>query len=63
MQDISAGTGINDKLHIDTIVKNLTLYGTETMTDERARELVMQMEVDHDGYVNFEEYVDMIMNW
>lgn len=63
MQDINAGTGTNDKLHIETIVKHLTLHGSETMTDERARELVMQMEVDHDGYVNFEEYVDMIMNW
>ncbi len=55
------------KVHVDTIVKHLTSYGSESeelkMSEERARELVMQMEVDHDGYINYEEYVDMMMNW
>ena len=60
-QDISGSK--KGKMHVDTIVKYLTTYGSEEMSQERARELVLQMEVDHEGFVNYEEYVDMMMNW
>lgn len=61
LQDIS-GSG-KGKVHIDTVVEHLTLHGSETLPEERARELAMQMEVDHDGYIHYEEYVNMMMNW
>ncbi len=61
-QDIS-GSREKGKIHVDTIVKYLPMYGGEEMSEERARELVLQMEVDHEGFINYEEYVDMMMNW
>lgn len=51
------------KVHIDTIVKFITEYGSEKLSGERARELVVQMEMDHEGFINYEEYIDMMMHW
>ena len=62
-QDLSGSTGKKGKIHVDTLVKYITAYGSEEMSEERARELVLQMEVDHEGKINYEEYVDMMMNW
>lgn len=62
LQDI--GGSPKGKVHVDTIVKYMTTYASEEkISEDRARELAMQMEVDCDGYVHFEEYVDMMMNW
>lgn len=60
-QDVSNSP--KGKVHIDTIVNYITSYGSEKLSEERARELVLQMEVDHEGYINYEEYVDMMMHW
>lgn len=63
LQDINDST--RGRVHVDAIVKFITSYGSDSehLSEERARELVMQMEVDHEGYVNYEEYVDMMMHW
>lgn len=61
-QDISGST--KGKVHVDDIVKYITKWGSdEKMSEERARKLVSQLEIDHEGYINYEEYVDMMMNW
>ena len=60
---------IEGKLHLDTLVDFLTTsddevgVGTKQCSKERAMELVMQMDVDRDGYIDYKEYVDVMMNW
>ena len=61
MQDASGSPP--GKVHIDTAVQFLSSYGTQVLSEERARELIMQMDVDQDGYINYDEYVDMMMKW
>ena len=35
----------------------------QTMTEEWLRQLVMQMERDQDGFIDYEEYVTMMIDW
>jgi calmodulin len=55
------------KLHTEDIVKFLTMYGTQNpangFTEERVRYLVSLLESDQDNYVDYQEYVEMMMNW
>ena len=51
------------RVHIDAVVKYLSSYGSELLSEERARELVMQMDTDQGGFINYDEYVDMMMKW
>jgi len=55
------------KVHVDALVKFLTTYGSENskidFTEDRVRNLVLQIEQDQNGYVDYEEYVNMMMNW
>ncbi len=46
----------------ETIVRALCTYGTEKMTQEQALDLVSQLEVDPNGLVNYEEYVNIMMS-
>lgn len=51
------------RVHMDAVVKFLSSYGSNVLSEERAKELVMQMDIDQDGYINYDEYVDMMMKW
>jgi calmodulin len=52
----------NGYIKIDTLLKSLTTYGTEKLTDAQAQELVNQLEPDQNGLINYHEYVDMMMH-
>jgi calmodulin len=45
----------------DTLMKALSSYGTEHLTEDQARDLVGQLEIDMNGMINYKEYVDMMM--
>ena len=49
-------------IKVDTLIKSLTSYGTEKLTEEQAIELVSQLEPDVNGLINYNEYVDMMMH-
>ena len=49
-------------IKVDSLVKSLTTYGTEKLTEEQARELVSQLEPDVNGVINYGEYVEMMMH-
>ena len=52
------------KVRTEDIVKFLTKYGTEDdFPEERVRSLVSVLETDQDDYVDYAEYVEMMMNW
>jgi len=44
----------------EALVKALCTYGTEKLSEEQARDLVGQLEVDASGNINYEEYVSMV---
>ncbi len=46
----------------DALIKSLTSYGTEKLTEEQAQELVSQLEPDVNGLINYSDYVDMMMS-
>lgn len=46
----------------DVLVRALTTYGTEKLTEEQAQELISQLEVNSDGYINYNDYVNMMMS-
>ena len=46
----------------DAIVRALCTYGVDTLTEEQALDLVSQLEVDPNGLVNYEEYVNIMMS-
>lgn len=41
-------------------MKALTTYGSEQLTEEQAQDLVSQLEPDHNGVVNYVEYINMV---
>lgn len=41
-------------------MKALTTYGSEQLTEEQAHDLVSQLEPDHNGVVNYVEYINMV---
>ena len=45
----------------DDLIKALTLYGTEKMSPEAARDLVRQLDADANGLINYSEYVNLMM--
>ena len=64
--DLSGGCSDKGTLHIDDLVKLLCEYGSEELgqlTEDRARQLVLQMDPNQAGFVNYKEFVDMMMNW
>lgn len=46
----------------DALIKALCTYGTEKLNEDQAHELVGQLEVDATGYINFSDYVNMMMS-
>ena len=49
-------------IKVDTLIKSLTTYGTEKLSEDQAQELVSQLEPDVNGLINYSEYVDMMMH-
>lgn len=41
-------------------MKALTTYGSEQLTEEQAHDLISQLEPDHNGVVNYVEYINMV---
>ena len=46
----------------EAIIRALTIYGKDKLTEEQAAELVSQLEVDTNGLVNYNDYVNMMMS-
>ena len=46
----------------EALIKALCTYGTEKLTEDQAHELVGQLEVDAAGYINYSDYVNMMMS-
>ena len=47
-------------IKIESVMKALTTYGSEQLTEEQAHDLVSQLEPDHNGVVNYVEYINMV---
>lgn len=45
----------------DALVKALTTYGTEKLSEPQAQELVSQLEIDGNGMINYVDYISMMM--
>ncbi|KAG5181620.1 hypothetical protein JKP88DRAFT_257924 [Tribonema minus] len=56
------GSAPSGYIKMESLVRALTTYGTEKLTEEQARELVSQLEPDHNGMVNYVEYVNIMMS-
>ncbi|CAM9695569.1 unnamed protein product, partial [Hapterophycus canaliculatus] len=54
------GTSPPGHIKIDSVMKALTNYGSEQLTEEQAHDLVSQLEPDHNGVVNYVEYINMV---
>ena len=46
----------------ENLVKSLSTYGTERLTEEQAQDLVSQLDVDSHGNIHYVEYVNMMMS-
>lgn len=46
----------------DALVRALTTYGSEKLTEEQAQELVAQLEINDDGLINYVDYISMMMS-
>jgi calmodulin len=49
-------------IKVDALIKAIVTYGTEKLSEDQAHELVGQLEVDANGFINFNEYVNMMMS-
>ncbi|CAM9355368.1 unnamed protein product, partial [Choristocarpus tenellus] len=47
-------------INVDSLITALTTYGNEKLTQEQAHDLVSQLEPDHNGMVNYVEYINMV---
>lgn len=50
------------RIHLDSIMIALTEYGKNKMSNEKAKELLQNVETDRNGYVSYADYVDIIMS-
>jgi calmodulin len=46
----------------EALIRALTTYGKDKLTQEQAEDLVGQLEVDNNGLINYSEYVNMMMS-
>lgn len=56
------GTAPSGYVKAEMLIKALCTYGTEKLSEEQARDLVGQLEVDSNGMVNYVDYVSMMMS-
>ena len=45
----------------EALIKALSTYGEDKLSEEQAKDLVGQLEVDSNGLVNYVDYVSMMM--
>ena len=45
----------------EALIKALSTYGEDKLSEEQAKDLVGQLEVDSNGLVNYLDYVSMMM--
>jgi len=45
----------------ETLMKALSSYGTEHLTEDQARDLISQLEIDINGQINYQEYISLMM--
>ena len=50
------------RISTEALLRALTTYGTDKLTQEQAEDLIKQLEPDENGMINYEEYVDMMMS-
>lgn len=60
MKQVFEGNSPPGHIKIDSVMKALTTYGSEQLTEEQAHDLVSQLEPDHNGMVNYVEYINMV---
>jgi len=46
----------------EALMKALSNYGSEHLTEDQARDLVSQLEIDMNGNINYQEYITMMMS-
>jgi len=56
------GTAPTGFVKADALTRALTTYGTEKLTLDQATDLVAQLETDANGYINYVEYINMMMS-
>lgn len=60
MPQVFEGNSPPGHIKIDSVMKALITYGSEQLTEEQAHDLVSQLEPDHNGMVNYVEYINMV---
>ena len=54
--------GTRGFIHVDILINALSTYGADKLNVEEARYLVSQLEKDSFGYINYTEYVNMMLS-
>ena len=52
----------NGYVKASDLVKALTVYGTQKLTEQQALDLVRQLDADSNGLINYNEYINMMMS-
>lgn len=53
--------GHSGLIKAEALVKALCTYGVEKLNEAQAKDLVSQLETDANGYINYVDYVNMMM--
>ncbi len=53
--------GLPGMVKAESLVKALITYGAEKLNESQAKDLVSQLESDSNGFINFVDYVNMMM--
>lgn len=53
--------GHSGLIKAEALVKALCTYGLEKLNEAQAKDLVSQLETDANGYINYVDYVNMMM--
>ena len=56
------GTAPPGHVKPNVLIKALMTYGTEKLTEEQAQDLVSQLQVNSQGFIDYAEYVNMMMS-
>ena len=56
------GTAPSGYVKAETLIQALSTYGQDKLSEEQAKDLVGQLEVDSNGMVNYVDYVSMMMS-
>jgi calmodulin len=52
----------NGFVRAEDLINALQIYGAEKLTKQQAIDLVRQLDVDQNGLINYDEYVNMMMS-